>query len=123
MRLRLIALLALLCLLAPPAPSGDELTQIVRKFETAYRSSRALRAAFVEKYSESGRLIRTDAGIAYFLKPGKMRWEYHSPEQNLYVVDGKWSWFYVPTDHTVTKTAVRQGADMRAPFALLAGEV
>jgi len=51
-----------------------------------------------------------------------MRWEYQSPETNLYIVDGKWSWFYVPADHTVTKVAAKQSSDFRTPFALLAGE-
>ena len=52
-----------------------------------------------------------------------MRWEYRSPEPNLYVVDGKWSWFYVPADHTVTRIRSKQSADWRTPLALLAGEM
>jgi len=67
--------------------------------------------------------VRSEAGIAYFAKPGKMRWEYVSPEANLYVVDGKWSWFYVPEDHTVTRVHAKESADSRTPFALLAGEM
>src|SRR5262245_29573653 len=52
-----------------------------------------------------------------------MRWEYRSPEPNLYVVDGKWSWFYVPGDHTVTRIRAKESADWRTPLALLAGEM
>jgi outer membrane lipoprotein carrier protein len=52
-----------------------------------------------------------------------MRWEYASPEPNLYLVDGKWSWFYVPADHTVTRTRAKQSSDSRTPLALLAGEM
>ena len=52
-----------------------------------------------------------------------MRWEYQSPEPNLYVVDGKWSWFYVPADHTVTRMPAKQSSDTRTPFSLLAGEM
>jgi outer membrane lipoprotein carrier protein len=52
-----------------------------------------------------------------------MRWEYASPEPNLYLVDGKWSWFYVPADHTVTRTRARESSDSRTPLALLAGEM
>jgi outer membrane lipoprotein carrier protein len=52
-----------------------------------------------------------------------MRWQYQSPEPNLYVIDGKWSWFYVPTDHTVTRIRSKGSSDLRTPFALLAGEM
>lgn len=95
----------------------------VHKFEHTYRSARTLRANFLERYFESGKEVRSEAGIAYFLRPGKMRWEYQAPERNLYVVDGKWSWFYVPGDHTATRIPARKSSDWRTPLALLAGEM
>lgn len=52
-----------------------------------------------------------------------MRWEYESPERNLFVIDGKWSWFYVPADHTVMRIRARESSDWRTPLALLAGEM
>jgi len=52
-----------------------------------------------------------------------MRWEYRSPEPNLYVIDGRWAWFYVPSDHTVTRVHAKQSSDWRTPLALLAGEM
>jgi outer membrane lipoprotein carrier protein len=82
-----------------------------------------LQAAFLERYFETGREVRSEAGTAYFGRPGKMRWEYRSPEPNLYVIDGKWSWFYVPADHTVTRMRAKQSSDWRTPLALLAGEM
>jgi outer membrane lipoprotein carrier protein len=102
---------------------SDPAVREVSRFEDTYRSARTLRAAFLETYSENGRAIRTEAGTAYFRRPGKMRWEYESPEPNLYVVDGKWSWFYVPADHTVTRVRAKESSDWRTPFALLAGEM
>ncbi len=39
------------------------------------------------------------------------------------MIDGKWSWFYVPTDHTVTRIRAKQSSDWRTPLALLAGEM
>jgi hypothetical protein len=39
------------------------------------------------------------------------------------IIDGKWSWFYVPTDHTATRIRSRGSSDLRTPFALLAGEM
>jgi len=52
-----------------------------------------------------------------------MRWQYESSEKNLFLVDGKTAWFYVPSDHTVTRVPAKQSADLRTPLALLAGEM
>ena len=52
-----------------------------------------------------------------------MRWEYESPEKNLFLVDGKTAWFYVPADHKVTRAPAKQSTDWRTPLALLAGEM
>ncbi|OLB40020.1 MAG: hypothetical protein AUH11_02935 [Acidobacteria bacterium 13_2_20CM_57_17] len=82
-----------------------------------------MQVIFLEQYSENGRVIRIEAGAAYFRRPGKMRWEYQSPEKNLFLVDGKTAWFYVPADHTVTRIPAKQSTDWRTPLALLAGEM
>jgi outer membrane lipoprotein carrier protein len=95
----------------------------VKRFEAVYRGARTLQAAFLERYSENGHIVRTEAGVAYFRRPGKMRWEYESPEKNLFLVDGKSAWFYVPADHTVTRVPAKQSTDWRTPLALLAGEM
>ena len=95
----------------------------VKQFEALYRSARTLQTTFLEQYFENGHIVRTEAGIAYFRRPGKMRWEYRSPEQNLFLVDGKTAWFYVPADHTVTRVPAKESTDWRTPLALLAGEM
>jgi len=106
-----------------PANPQDLASVLVGRFESAYRHSNTLQATFLEKYVENGKEVRAEAGVAYFGKPGKMRWEYESPEHNLFVIDGKWSWFYVPADHTVTRIRAKQSTDWRTPLALLAGEM
>jgi outer membrane lipoprotein-sorting protein len=95
----------------------------VRLMERRYRSAKTLQATFLERYTESGRVVRVESGVAYFRRPGKMRWEYAVPEQNLFLIDGKTAWFYVPADHTVTRVPAKQSGDWRTPLALLAGEM
>jgi outer membrane lipoprotein carrier protein len=95
----------------------------LHQFEHRYRTAKTLSSTFLETYRENGRLVRVEAGQAYFMRPGKMRWEYESPEKNLFLVDGKTAWFYVPQDHTVTRVPARQSGDWRTPLALLAGEM
>jgi outer membrane lipoprotein carrier protein len=103
--------------------SSAEVKAVVTRLESRYRSAHTLQAAFLERYTENGRLVRVEAGMAYFRRPGKMRWEYESPERNLFLVDGKTAWFYVPADHTVTRVPAKQSTDWRTPLALLAGEM
>ena len=96
---------------------------LVALFEARYRSAHTLRATFLERYTENGRVVRVEAGTAYFRRPGKMRWEYESPEKNLFLVDGRMAWFYVPADHTATRVPAKVSTDWRTPLALLAGEM
>jgi outer membrane lipoprotein carrier protein len=91
----------------------------VARFEARYRTAKAMRANFLELYSENGQIVRSESGVAYFRKPGRMRWEYEKPEKNLFLVDGKDAWFYTPVDHTATKIPARQSDDWRTPLALL----
>jgi outer membrane lipoprotein carrier protein len=94
----------------------------IRRMEHRYRSAKTLQATFLERYTENGRTVRIESGVAYFRRSGKMRWEYAAPENNLFLIDGKMAWFYVPADHTVTRVPVKQSTDWRTPLALLAGE-
>src|SRR5712664_3649971 len=109
------------CLLFPFSGSG-EAGQLASRMEARYRTAKTLQATLLERYAENGRVLRTEAGTAYFRRPGKMRWEYERPEKDLFLVDGKTAWFYVPADHTVTRVPAKQSEDLRTPLALLAGE-
>jgi outer membrane lipoprotein carrier protein len=110
-------------ILAALASTTPEANLIGAKLEARYRGAHTLAATFLERYSENGLVVRTEAGVAYFRRPGKMRWEYEAPEKNLFLVDGKTAWFYVPADHTVTRAPAKQSTDWRTPLALLAGEM
>jgi outer membrane lipoprotein carrier protein len=115
----------LYCLLkfALPVEADSDAKVIVGRLEAVYRPAKTLQATFLERYTESGRTVRVESGVAYFRRPGKMRFDYESPEKNLFLVDGKFAWFYVPADHTVTKVPAKDSSDWRTPLALLAGEM
>jgi len=51
-----------------------------------------------------------------------MRWEYEQPEQKLFLSDGRTVWFYVPSDHTVTRAPMKESSDWRTPLSLLTGK-
>jgi outer membrane lipoprotein carrier protein len=65
---------------------------------------------------------RTESGTLWLKKPGKMRWEYRSPREKLFVSDGKDAWFYVPADRQARKTAAKKLEDVRSPLAFLLGK-
>jgi outer membrane lipoprotein carrier protein len=113
---------ALILFLYPPEGS-KEANEWGSRMEARYRSAKTLQATFLQRYLENGAVLRSEAGTAYFRRPGKMRWEYERPEKDLFLVDGKTAWFYVPADHTVTRAAAKQSEDLRTPLALLAGRM
>ena len=94
---------------------------IASAFESRYRNARTLRAAFLERYSDGSGAVTVESGTVYFSRPGRMRWEYESPEEKLFLVDGKTAWFYVPADHVVSRAKIKESSDWRTPLALLAG--
>ena len=87
--------------------------------EERYRKAGTLQATFLERYSENGVQVKVESGTAYFLRPGRMRWEYEQPEKSLFLVDGKYVWFYAPADHTATRMPAKKSEDWRTPIAFL----
>ena len=106
---------------APLAGSAtqNQVPTALTALEERYRKAATLQAAFLERYSENGKQVRVEAGTAYFLRPGKMRWEYEKPEKSLFLVDGKYVWFYAPADHTATRMPAKKSEDWRTPIAFL----
>jgi outer membrane lipoprotein carrier protein len=86
-----------------------------------YNHLQTLQAEFTELYHGSG-MERTETGTLWLKKPGKMRWEYRSPREKLFVSDGKDAWFYVPSDRQARKTAAKKLEDIRSPLAFLLGK-
>lgn len=118
MKARQTLLLALL-LSSGAAAQPPEVRELVRAIERHYQTVRTARAIFLERYSEGPGHLRAESGTVYFSRPGRMRWEYESPEEKLFLVDGKQVWFYVPADRTVTRAELSEAAQWQTPFAML----
>lgn len=110
-----------LVLLSSPVSARDS-TSVRHALEARYQHARTLKAEFYERYSDGSGGVAAESGVVYFSRPGRMRWEYESPEQKLFLVDAKNAWFYVPADHTASRAKVRESSDWRTPLALLAGK-
>ena len=94
---------------------------IAQAVDNHYNHLRTLQAEFSESYRGAG-IERSESGSLWLKKPGKMRWEYRSPKEKLFLSDGKDAWFYIPGDRQVRRTSVKKLDDLRSPLALLLGK-
>jgi outer membrane lipoprotein carrier protein len=100
---------------------GTDLESTTKAVDEHYNQLRTLQAEFTEIYSGAG-MERTESGTLWLKKPGKMRWEYRSPRDKLFLSDGRDAWFYLPGDKQVRKTPVKKLEDLRSPLGLLLGK-
>jgi outer membrane lipoprotein carrier protein len=101
--------------LAQMPPAEDVAGAVQRKFD----GIRDFSADFTQLY-EGGVLRRKsppERGTVFVKKPGKMRWNYRSPEEKVFVSDGRQIQLYVPADKQVMISDVP--TDDRATSAVL----
>jgi outer membrane lipoprotein carrier protein len=106
----------------PAEKNPKDARQIARAMEAHYHRATTLKAHFFEKYSDGNGGVSAESGTVYFSKPGRMRWEYESPEEKLFIVDGTNVWFYVPADRTASRAKMGASSDWRTPLAFLTGK-
>ena len=103
--------------LSQPNLSAHELAQRVDSY---YNALHSLRTNFTESYQGMG-ISREESGTMLLRKPGKMRWNYAEPQGKLFLLDGKYGWFYSPGDAQVQRLAASQLDDLRSPLRFLLG--
>ncbi len=103
------------------AESTPKVHEIAQAVDAHYDHLTTLQAQFTELYEGVG-VERTESGTLWLKKPGKMRWEYRSPKEKLFLSDGKTAWFYVPSDRQARHTPVKNLDDLRSPLGLLLGK-
>jgi len=100
-----------------PTPSAHDLAQRV---DHHYNQLHSLKSQFTEEYEGLGR-VRTESGTLLLLKPGRMRWDYTTPAGKLFLLDGKYAWFYSKGDPQVQRIGAKQLDDFRSPLRFLLG--
>jgi outer membrane lipoprotein carrier protein len=94
---------------------------IAQAVDNRYNHLQTLQAEFTETYRGAG-IERSESGSLWLKKPGKMRWEYRSPKEKLFLSDGKDAWFYLPGDRQVRRSSVKKLDDLRSPLGFLLGK-
>jgi outer membrane lipoprotein carrier protein len=112
--------LLLLVAIALPA-QGEDIRQLARAVDDHYNHLRSLQADFTEIYRGEG-AERVESGTLWLKKPRKMRWEYRSPREKLFISDGQAVWFYLPAERQLRKTTLKKLDDLRSPLAFLLGK-
>ncbi len=110
----------LFVVIAIPAHAQD-VRQLARAVDAHYNHLRSLESDFTEIYRGDG-AERVESGTLWLKKPRKMRWEYRSPKEKLFISDGQAVWFYLPAERQLRKTSLRKLDDLRSPLAFLLGK-
>ncbi len=111
------AVLLTACTAFAQAPSAHDLAQRVDRH---YNQLHSLKAGFTQSYTGLG-MKRIESGTLLLLKPGRMKWEYNSPADKLFLLDGKYAWFYTRGDAQVQRIAAKELDDLRSPLRFLLG--
>lgn len=97
--------------------SANTLAQLV---DSHYNKLHSLRAGFTESYRGLG-IERTESGTLLLLKPGRMRWDYTQPAGKVFLIDGKYAWFYAQGSAQVQRIPAKELDDLRSPLRFLLG--
>jgi outer membrane lipoprotein carrier protein len=119
----LVFFLTILALVISPGVNAQksELDQLVSSLQSKYNKLRSMAADFTQVYTAPGERTRRESGRLLLKKPGRMRWDYTSPETKLFVSNGRVIYEYIPSDKYATKSSVKESDDLRAPFMFLLG--
>ena len=93
---------------------------LIRKVDDHYNHLNSLSAHYTEHYTGMG-MDRTETGILLLKKPGRMRWSYAEPVGKVFVLDGKYAWFYTPGDAQAQRVPAKELDDLRSPLRFLLG--
>ena len=128
-RRRLLAGLAVAAIVWAAAPRHDAFAAqaespeaLAKRLQARYDAIKDFTADFSQTY-EGGVLRRktTESGTLLIKKPGRMRWEYKTPEEKLFVADGRKIYAWVPADRQVTVSALPSDDAPATPILFLLG--
>jgi outer membrane lipoprotein carrier protein len=94
--------------------------EVAQLVDGHYNKLHSLRAGFTESYQGLG-MSRSESGTLLLLKPGRMKWDYSSPAGKLFLLDGKYAWFWSPSAAQVQRIAAKELDDLRSPLRFLLG--
>lgn len=117
-----ILLLTGLCLIFPVLTPAQDVETIIDGVQRHYEATQDIQANFIQlSLIKSISQTKETRGLVFFQKPGKMRWEYTEPSQQLLVSDGSTFWLYVPDDEQVIVQEAEEAYGSKTPIVFLSG--
>lgn len=119
----LVTLLAVPVLVGAQAPSRPPVDEAARTVQRYYDQVKDFTADFSHTY-QGGVLKKTitERGTVQIKKPGRMRWEYTTPEKKTFVSDGRKIYSYVPADRQVVIADMPREDEATTAVLFLAGK-
>lgn len=100
---------------------ADSAATVVARVQKYYDTTRDLRAKFEQQLESPSRAPSKASGEVWLKKPGKMRWDYATPDKKLMVSDGATLWVYQPDDEQAYRQELH-GSALPAQVSFLLGE-
>ncbi len=99
----------------PPAAAAQRL-------QARYDATKNFRADFRQETTIAVLSQGEEAfGSVVFMKPGRMHWEFQTPQRQSMVADGTTLWIYQPADRQVLKASFTAAFVSTTPISFLAG--
>ncbi len=102
------------------SPAQAQQPDILHRVDAHYNHLKTLRTHYTETYAGLG-MHRQESGTLTLAKPGRMRWAYDQPPGKLFLLDGKFAWFYTPGDPQAQRLPAKEMDDLRTPLRFLLG--
>jgi len=100
----------------------DNLDSVVDGVQKKYEQINNFHAAFIQEAEVKAlNKVQKADGEVWFKKPGKMRWNYNTPNKDQVVSDGKTLWFYDEEEKQVIETPLNQVSETQSTSTLLSG--
>lgn len=114
--------LGLVALFAAGRVDASDAQAIADRVQARYDETEDLAAGFSQemKIQAGGHVVRSK-GRMFFRKPGRMRWEYETPEPQTIVADGEYLWIHQPEDEQVLRAPLEQAFQSQTPVSFLFG--
>jgi outer membrane lipoprotein carrier protein len=103
------------------APVSKDLKQVLDRLQRHYHATNSFTAKFNEEIATVGAPKRNREGTVSFRKPGRMRWEFETPDKQTIVSDGETLYTYDPDLNQVVETPLRQALKSSSATSFLLG--
>lgn len=101
------------------AQKGD----VVSLLQIRYDKVKDFKAEFIQSYySSNGTILMESTGMLYYKKSGMFRWDYKTPKQKEFVINGNNLWVYLKDDDIVYIDDNFKSTQMKLVLLFLYGE-